>query len=48
LITLQITISDSLIDHQAMIELNIPNGIYFVSIYGGKKVSQTRKIIISK
>lgn len=35
-------------EHEGMLEVNLPNGIYFVSIYDGKKVPLTRKIIISK
>lgn len=30
------------------IDLDLPNGVYFITLYGENKVAQTRKIIISK
>ena len=35
-------------EYDGFLNLDLPNGIYFVSLYDGQKISQTRKIIIAK
>ena len=35
-------------DYTGLLNLDLPNGIYFVSLNDGQKISQTRKIIIAK
>ena len=38
----------SLNGNVSMIDLDLPNGVYFVTLYGENKLTQTRKIFISK